>query len=365
MKAGGIYTIDLQSKKFDTLLIVRDADGKQLAVDDDGGEGLNSRLMFVAPQDGMYKLVVTAFGGRGAGEYTLTVTTEEPAFSTKGKLTGDDPMDRVRKDSHSKTHEVKLEGGKAYIVYLMSKSFDPYLRVEDAEGKSLGENDDGGGGLNSKLMIRPEKGGMFKIIATSFAGGQTGDYLVSVQGLTKEELLKLDPSAALIGEPAPNLTGHFSYNGETKSLADLKGKVVLLDFWAVWCGPCIKTFPHLRDWSKEFKKEGLEVLGVTTYFKQFDFDKEKGRLSKAEQPLTEKEENAMLQQFTQHHKLDYRIMAVSQDDWQKASRDYGVRGIPTAVLIDRQGKVRMIRVGSGEENARALESEIKRLIAEK
>src|SRR2546425_993526 len=62
-----------------------------------------------------------------------------------------------------------------------------------------------------------------------------------------------DPHAALLGKPAPDFEADFALNGKPVKLADLKGKVVLLDFWAVWCVPCVSAFPHLRDWNAEYK----------------------------------------------------------------------------------------------------------------
>lgn len=75
MKADKTYTIDLMSNQFDAFLILRDKAGKQLAFDDDGGEGLNSRLRFQCPADGSYTIVATGLGSP-VGEYTLQVREE-------------------------------------------------------------------------------------------------------------------------------------------------------------------------------------------------------------------------------------------------------------------------------------------------
>jgi thiol-disulfide isomerase/thioredoxin len=176
---------------------------------------------------------------------------------------------------------------------------------------------------------------------------------------------KDDPHQELIGKPAPDLQGEFALNGKPVKLSDLKGKVVLLDFWAVWCGPCIATFPHLREWNEEFRDKGLEILGVTTYYERYGFDVAAGKLKKAEANLSKDQEHEVLKDFAAHHKLGHRLMTLSKDGWKQAGADYKVKGIPTAVLIDRKGVVRMVKVGSGPANAEALGKMIKELLAEK
>ena len=70
-------------------------------------------------------------------------------------------------------------------------------------------------------------------------------------------------SVGLDWEPERPLAVKNWVNGTQLTDADRKGKVVLLDFWAVWCGPCIATFPHLREWNEKYADKGLVVIGLT------------------------------------------------------------------------------------------------------
>lgn len=68
--------------------------------------------------------------------------------------------------------------------------------------------------------------------------------------------------AALEGKPAPDLQVSGWVNGKPLKLSDLKGKVVVLDFWATWCGPCIASIPHNNEMAEKYRDEGLLLIGV-------------------------------------------------------------------------------------------------------
>jgi thiol-disulfide isomerase/thioredoxin len=164
----------------------------------------------------------------------------------------------------------------------------------------------------------------------------------------------------LIGQKAIEIDAERFIGVEPTTMADLNGKVVLIDFWAVWCGPCIATFPHLIEWHEEFSDRGLVILGATRFY-GYKWDDEKGRVSKGEDVSTE-DEVAMLEKFRESHKLQHGFFV--SPETSTYSKDFGVSGIPQAVLIDKQGKIRMIRVGSGEANAKAMHAMIEELLEE-
>ncbi len=166
----------------------------------------------------------------------------------------------------------------------------------------------------------------------------------------------------MIGNPAPDFPVAATLNGEPTTLAQLKGKVVLIDFWAVWCGPCIATFPHLRHWHEEYADDGLVILGVTNYYNMNWDEKSDGPKRATEGEVSADDEHAMITKFAAKHELAHRLLVCPKDD--PAGKYYKVNGIPQAVLIDRAGNVQMIKIGSGEPNAMALEAKIKELLAQ-
>jgi thiol-disulfide isomerase/thioredoxin len=178
-------------------------------------------------------------------------------------------------------------------------------------------------------------------------------------GLDKQAIATGRELAGLIGKDAAPFTVKTWVNGTPLTAGDLQGKVVLLDFWAVWCGPCINTFPHLREWQEKYGDKGLVIIGLTRYY-DYDWDNEWGYAARADEEtdVSDEAEQEMLKKFAAYYHLKHRFAIQEEED--SLDDYYGVSGIPHVVVLDKEGKVRLIRVGSGKQNA----EDIDKLLAE-
>jgi hypothetical protein len=105
-----------------------------------------------------------------------------------GELTKKDPFDKKRKASHQKVHELELKAGATYMIDLRSIDFDTFLRLENAAGNKISENDDlGDADANSRLGFVPKKTGTYRAVVTTSEGEQTGRYTLYVGTLNLKQ----------------------------------------------------------------------------------------------------------------------------------------------------------------------------------
>ena len=153
--------------------------------------------------------------------------------------------------------------------------------------------------------------------------------------------------ARIVGNTAPALTFLWSTQPGLKSLGDLKGKVIVLDFWATWCGPCVATFPQIRELVEHYKNADVVVVGVTS-LQGYVSGLEPARIDTKDDPA---KEFALMPDFIKAKNMTW---TVAFSDQRVFNPDYGVTGIPHMAIIAPDGTVRHNGLHPGMPHAEKL-----------
>jgi thiol-disulfide isomerase/thioredoxin len=116
------------------------------------------------------------------------------------------------------------------------------------------------------------------------------------------------------GEKAPDFTLPAAEGGSPVKLSDYRGKVVLLDFWTTWCAPCIKALPELEELSRKLESQPFAIVGVNTEV-----------------------DDLRLRAFLSRHPAVW--MQVRDRGAKVAQQLFGIRGYPTYMVLDREGRI--------------------------
>jgi peroxiredoxin len=138
---------------------------------------------------------------------------------------------------------------------------------------------------------------------------------------------------------APNFSWKDN-SGSLINLSDLKGKVVLLDFWATWCGPCRETIPHVEAIYEKYLAKGVEVLGIN---------------------LDDTSKLDSVKQFIKDNGMKYQVI---NDASGTVSQQYGVTSIPRFFIVDKNGYIDKMIIGYDPNMEIVISTEIDKLLKE-
>ncbi len=158
-----------------------------------------------------------------------------------------------------------------------------------------------------------------------------------VEKFNFEELMAMPDPQTLVGKPAPTFAGT-GLDGKPLSLESLQGRVVVLDFWATWCVPCVQSMPKIQKLAEKFADQAVTVVGINQDAKGKD---------------------QAVEQFLKDKKITFRQFP---DPIGKLGRKFKVAGIPCTFLLDKKGLVQAVHVGLLPDGEEVMTKEIETLL---
>jgi peroxiredoxin len=186
-------------------------------------------------------------------------------------------------------------------------------------------------GSAPELIAAVKRAGVGKTIKLKLADASGKQRVVAIALEARPQMGDLQ-RGSLVGHPAPDFEPAVQSGAKLPRLSALKGNVVLIDFFATWCGPCVAMMPHIEHLSQAYASKGLKVIGVST-------------------------ESASIVAGAAHRfHLSYPL---ASDESEEVSQRYHVFALPTMVVIDRKGMVREVSVADPDAVDAAIEAALK------
>jgi len=197
----------------------------------------------------------------------------------------------------------------------------------------------------STLGPKPEFIGLHKELAAKLENKYPGneyaaEYQKVVAQLEQQGKRQAASAKVAIGQEAPDIALS-DPDGKEYKLSDLKGKVVLLDFWASWCGPCRKANPHVVELYDKYNKKGFTVYSVSLDGVDERTKKRFSDPNQLDAQMKSSKQRWLNAIAKDNLKWDYHVSDLKKWDCAPA-KEYGVRSIPRTFLIDREGKIAAI-----------------------
>lgn len=286
--------------------------------------------------------------GCGGSSASRPIAASKPAAAAPAQP--EKPAQRAAEETDGERREAPESDGPAWLgVELATRDSGEagvlvrgVLRGSPAESAGVlagdvivsvdGENVLSPGDVQHAIRSRPSSA---RVSLGLLRGGAPRILAVQLERMpTEDEVMR----KSFVGAAAPDFGQLKTVQGSiTPELPALRGRVVVIEFWATWCNVCRFMIPVLNDWHDRYGAQGVTVLGVTT------------------EPVTLASQGAF------EYGMSY---AVASDESGDMTRAYRALALPTLFVIDRQGKVRDVMVGYSTERLTQMESLVQRLVSE-